>query len=160
YAYDYGTSVTVSPSVGTGSGFTGWSGGCSGTGACVLTMMANTTVTATFTGPQTLAVTRAGTGSGTVSSSPAGINCATPCGATFNYGMMVKLSVTASISSTFTGWTGDCTGSSTTCSVPITQARNVTATFTINPEVLSVVRVGNGTVSSSPSGISCGSACS
>lgn len=43
--FDKGTSVTLTA----GAGLTGWSGGgCSGTGTCVVTLNADTTVTATF----------------------------------------------------------------------------------------------------------------
>lgn len=48
-SYVYGTSVTVTPSANTGSTFSGWSGACTGTGNCVITMDANKSVTATFT---------------------------------------------------------------------------------------------------------------
>src|SRR5206468_2888961 len=48
-AYDAGTTVTLSAQAGLLSAFAGWSGGgCSGTGACVVTMNAAATVTASF----------------------------------------------------------------------------------------------------------------
>ena len=56
-----------------GSTFAGWSGACTGAGACSVTMSAARSVTATFTlNPvtYTLSVTKAGTGTGTVTSSP------------------------------------------------------------------------------------------
>jgi alpha-tubulin suppressor-like RCC1 family protein len=44
-----GASVTLTATANAGSSFTGWSGsGCTGTSACVVTMIAATTVTATF----------------------------------------------------------------------------------------------------------------
>jgi DNA-binding beta-propeller fold protein YncE len=47
--YAFGTEVTLAASASAGSTFGGWSGGgCAGTGPCVVTMEANTTVTATF----------------------------------------------------------------------------------------------------------------
>jgi hypothetical protein len=46
---DYGTLVTVTATPNTGSIFTGWSGDCTGTGDCVLTMDASHTATAIFT---------------------------------------------------------------------------------------------------------------
>src|SRR4029079_17879268 len=75
-----------------------------------------------------LAVTRAGTGTGTVTSSPAGINCGSTCTANFASGASVTLSASAASGSTFAGWSGACTGTST-CALSMTAARNVTATF-------------------------------
>ncbi len=47
--YDEGSTVTLSPSPAFGSSFAGWSGGaCAGAGTCVVTLGADTTVTATF----------------------------------------------------------------------------------------------------------------
>jgi IPT/TIG domain/Divergent InlB B-repeat domain/PASTA domain len=48
-SYKEGTSVTLAAVAAPGSTFAGWSGGgCSGTGTCVVTINADTTVTATF----------------------------------------------------------------------------------------------------------------
>jgi len=46
--YTAGTTVTVTPSAATGYRFNGWTGACSGTGTCVVTMTQNQTVTASF----------------------------------------------------------------------------------------------------------------
>jgi hypothetical protein len=48
-SYPEGTTVTLTATAASGSSFTGWSGGCSGTGDCVVALNADTTVTATFT---------------------------------------------------------------------------------------------------------------
>lgn len=45
FVFTNGTAITLTA---TGTGFAGWSGGCSGTGTCVVTLNANTAVTATF----------------------------------------------------------------------------------------------------------------
>jgi len=47
-SYEEGTIVTLSTTPGTGQMFTGWSGACSGTGTCQVTMNASKSVTATF----------------------------------------------------------------------------------------------------------------
>jgi Zn-dependent metalloprotease len=76
YSYNYNTSVTLTAAASTGSTFTGWSGACSGTGTCTVTMTAARSVTANFAiNTYLLSVSKSGTGSGTVTSSPAGINC-------------------------------------------------------------------------------------
>ncbi len=82
----------------------------------------------TVGGNQTLNVNRLGTGSGTVTSSPAGINCGSTCSASFTNATSVSLTQSASGGSTFGGWSGDCTGTGA-CVVTMTQARNVTALF-------------------------------
>ncbi|HYD40642.1 MAG TPA: malectin domain-containing carbohydrate-binding protein [Anaeromyxobacter sp.] len=76
-----------------------------------------------------LTVTRAGTGSGTVTSNPAGISCGSTCSASYASGTAVTLAAAAASGSTFGGWSGACTGTGS-CIVTMTAARSVTATFT------------------------------
>src|SRR5262249_22317286 len=99
---------------------------------CVVTLNAATTVTATFVQSSfALTVSKAGTGSGTVTSSPAGINCGATCTVSFTSGTVVTLTASASTGSTFTGWSGGgCTGTGT-CVVTLNAATTVTATFTL-----------------------------
>jgi len=80
---------------------------------------------------QTLVVSKAGTGTGTVSSSPVGIVCGATCSAGFNSGTVVTLTASENPGSSFAGWSGDCTGFGA-CQVTMSQTRNVTATFTMN----------------------------
>jgi uncharacterized repeat protein (TIGR02543 family) len=162
-----GTAVTLTATAASGSTFGGWSGACTGTSSCVLTMTAARAVTATFTATNptyTLTVNRSGTGSGTVTSSAGGINCGTTCSATFTSGAVVTLTAAATAGSTFGGWSNGCTGTTPTCTVSMTAARTVTATFTgpANDISLGVTRAGTGTgtVTSTPSGINCGTVCS
>ncbi|MEI7744106.1 MAG: fibronectin type III domain-containing protein, partial [Chloroflexota bacterium] len=98
-----------------------------------------------------LAVTRAGTGSGTVTSSPAGINCGSTCSSTFSYGTSVTLTATPATGSTFTGWSGACSGTGT-CTLVMSANRAATATFALDSRTLAVTRAGtgSGTVTSSP----------
>ncbi|MBL8329826.1 MAG: S8 family serine peptidase [Rubrivivax sp.] len=157
-SYVSGTSVTLTPTAASGSTFAGWSGACTGTGACVVSMTAARSVTASFnTLPRfTLSVSKSGTGSGTVSSSPAGINCGADCTESYLSGTSVTLTPAAATGSTFAGWSGACTGTGA-CVVSMTAARSVTATFNLAPVQvnLSVLRTGSGSVTSSPSGINC-----
>ncbi len=84
------------------------------------------------TSPATLArltVTRAGAGSGSVSSAPAGIDCGLTCSGLFPIGSGVTLTAQSATGSTFTGWGGACSGTSTTCTVSTSQATGVSATF-------------------------------
>ena len=127
---------------------------------CDVTMGTDQNVTATFAPiPASVNVTLAGGGSGTVTSSPAGISCPGTCGANFNQGSQVTLTATPNAGSTFTGWTGDCTGTTNPCQVTVDAAKNVTATFTLIPRQLTVNIGGTGSVTSNPAGISCPTTC-
>ena len=111
----------------------------------------------------TLTTSTIGTGTGTVTSTPAGISCGSTCSASYASGTSVTLAALAASGSTFSGWGGSCSGSSSNCAVSMTAAKSVTASFataTTN-RLISVTKsgTGTGTVTSSPSGISCGSVC-
>ena len=75
-----------------------------------------------------LTVSKSGTGSGTVTSSPAGISCGSDCSESYASGTSVTLTASAAGGSSFAGWSGACSGSGT-CNVSMTAARSVTATF-------------------------------
>jgi hypothetical protein len=167
--------MTATPS--TGSTFAGWSGACSGTGFCTVPMSAATSVTATFnvtppTGTnQMLTIVPAGTGSGSVVSAPAGIDCGATCSGSFPSGTMVRLTATPAMGSTFAGFSGACVNTRSTCSITLNAAATVTVTFngngtppppppTMQTLSVSLAGTGSGSVASSPAGISCGATCS
>jgi uncharacterized repeat protein (TIGR02543 family) len=154
-SFGYGTAVNLTASATNGYVFTGWGGACSGTGTCAVTMTSAKSVTATFTAPQTLTVTV--TGTGTVTSTPGGIACPSTCTASFTDKSSVSLTATAGSGYAFSGWSGACSGSGA-CTVTMNGAESVTATF-VPLETLTVSVSGNGTVTSTPGGISCGSSC-
>jgi hypothetical protein len=79
-----------------------------------------------------LTVTKSGTGAGTVTSNPAGITCGATCTKSFNSGTAVVLTATPNATSTFAGWSGACSGTST-CKVTMSVAKSVTATFVAKP---------------------------
>jgi len=163
-SYAHGTMVVLNASPAAGSAFTGWAGaGCSGTGACMVTMAAANAVTATFTAqPYLVTVVRAGTGGGTVTSSPAGIDCGTDCSETVLGGSSLTLTASPAVGSSFTGWAGGGCSGTAPCTLTVTAAVNVTATFTLNTYALTIGKPGTGvgTVLSTPSGINCGGDCS
>jgi uncharacterized repeat protein (TIGR01451 family) len=83
---------------------------------------------------RTLNVFKAGAGVGTVTSTPAGINCGPVCTAQFSNGTSVTLTEAPSSSSKFAGWSGDCSGTATTCVLSMTADHSVTATFAKKPK--------------------------
>jgi Fe-S cluster biogenesis protein NfuA len=127
--FDYGTEVTLTAAAAEGSTFTGWSGACSGTGSCVVTMDQARSVSASFELQQrALTLTKNGNGAGSVTSTPAGIDCGPTCSSDFDYGTEVTLTAAAPEGSTFTGWSGACSGTGS-CVVTMDQARSVSASF-------------------------------
>src|SRR5207253_7449518 len=110
----------------------------------------------TFQPARTLTVNKAGTGSGTVTASPPGIDCGATCSASYNSGTRVFLTPTPDGGSTFTGWSGCDAVSGTSCTVTMSAARSVTASFT--PALLSLTPTnhkagtGRGTVTASHRG--------
>ncbi len=107
-----------------------------------------------------LSADKDGTGSGTVTSSPAGINCGSDCSETYDSAAMVTLSAAAAVGSTFAGWSGTCSGTAP-CTVTMSATRSVTATFNIQIFALTISKSGpgSGIVSSDPLGIACGATC-
>jgi hypothetical protein len=124
-----GTSVQLTSNPGSGSVFDGWTGGCSGTGSCTVTMNSDQNIGGSFTGPPTINIGMGGTGSGSVTSVPAGIDCpSTACSFAFPSGTTVSLTATPASGSGFDGWNGPCSGTGT-CSFKPTADTSVGATF-------------------------------
>jgi phospholipase C len=95
-------------------------------------LKSSTSVTATFDLSPVLTVIPGGTGSGSVSSSPSGINCGTTCNANFNAGTQVTLSAAPATNSIFAGWSGGgCSGANSTCTLTMNASQQVTATFNV-----------------------------
>ena len=85
----------------------------------------------------TLAVANAGTGSGTITSSPAGINCGSTCSGSYTSGATVALTAAPATNSTFVSWTGTgCSASTATINVSISVSRSCTATYIVSGTIL------------------------
>jgi len=80
----------------------------------------------------TLTTAKTGTGSGAITSNPTGISCGTTCSAIYTSGTSVTLTATPATGSTFSGWSGACSGTGT-CTITMDAAKSVTATFNLAP---------------------------
>ncbi|HET7483790.1 MAG TPA: hypothetical protein VFJ64_00270 [Solirubrobacterales bacterium] len=128
--FNEGTVVTLTQSAEAGSEFIEWTGACTGSGTCEVTMSAAKEVTAKFNLKATpkfkLTITKAGTGSGTVTCNGGA------CAAEYPEGEEVTLAATAASGSTFSGWSGGGCSGTAPCTVTIEEDTTVTATFTAN----------------------------
>lgn len=76
-----------------------------------------------------LSVVVTGTASGAVVSAPGGINCGDSCEYAYNTGSTVTLTAVPDAGAEFSGWTGDCSGTATTCTLSVTASRSAAAQF-------------------------------
>jgi hypothetical protein len=101
-----------------------------------------------------LTVTKTGDGSGTVTASPAGINCGSTC--VYAYPSSTVVTLTASVvgNNALGAWSGGgCSGNGATCEVTVTEATEVTKSFTdTTPRNFNVTvsYTGTGTGTTSP----------
>jgi hypothetical protein len=133
-SYIPGTRVTLSAEAGLGYVFSGWSGACTGSRGCTVTMSADRAVAATFvpadpgTAHYTLSIAKAGFGYGTVVSDPPGIDCGVMCSGSVTPNTVVTLVPNPETGSTFAGWSGACSGTGP-CSISMSSNRSITAKF-------------------------------
>ena len=122
--YSAGTVVQLTASPATNWTFGYWSGACSGSGPCSVTMNSDQSVIATFLITYwDLAISKSGTGVGNVGANPSGPSYAN--------GSSVQLIATAFSGSHFVGWSGDCAsyGSQPICTLLMNGNKSVGAQF-------------------------------
>ena len=140
-SYLNGTNITLTANSSPGYTFNGWSGGgCIGTGPCIFTINADTTVTATFT-PIEYTLTTDSDGPGTVTK--------IPDQTIYHYGDVVKLTAIPNLNYGFSQWVGDLTGSVNPVSITIDGNKSITAKF-IQGYTLPVSTIGGGAVTKYP----------
>ncbi len=138
--YSPGTPVTLIANPMFSMAFMGWSGGATGSAnPLLLTLNANTTVTANFSNNHTLAT--AVSGQGTVT--------ANPLKATYANGEVVSLSATAAPGWAFVNWTGDLGGSLSPTNLVMDGNKSITAIFVPTFTLTTAVN-GQGSVSALP----------
>ena len=129
-----------------------WGGACATASGsvCTVVVTANTTVNAGFLGGRPLTVSVTGAGGGTVTATN-GVACTASngagtgtCAASAMFGSTVTLTAQANAQSTFAGWSGACAGQSTACTVVMSQAQTVTASFARRQVQLTVIISGTG----------------
>lgn len=155
--YPPGTQVTLTAVADIGSSFNNWSEpGCPGTDPCTVTLSSARSISAFFSLVEhDLTVTRSGSGSGTVTSDPPGIDCGAMCLAGFLHGTMVTLTASGDSNSEFIGWSGGGCAGSGLCELTVDSARVVNARFDLAPTPLIVSVTGAGTIGIDPPGVVC-----
>ena len=130
--YVYGDVVQLTAVPDAGWSFSTWSGDLTGSvNPGNLTIDGNKSVIATFTQvTHSLTVTKTGTGSGTVTSVPAGIDCGSVCDHTYAENTVVTLKAATVFHSVFSGWSGGGCSGTGSCIVTMDKAVSVTAIFT------------------------------
>lgn len=114
----------------------------------------------TIIGNYTLNVSK--NGSGSISSSPSGINCGSTCSSSYTSGTQVSLYAIPASGYTFNGWSGNCAGSGA-CTVTMDSNKSITANFAVDSSrIISIGKIGTGggTVIRNGGSLNCGSICS
>jgi hypothetical protein len=164
--FAHGTLVRLTGTPDAGSEPVEWEscpGTVNGSNECEVTMDAAKAVAATFSlGEQHLLVTKMGSGTGTVTSSPGGIECGEECEAEYEGGAEVTLEGSSGPNTSAVVWLGcgNVVGENE-CQVTMDGAKEVRATFALEQHQLKVTKTGTGLghVSSAPAGIGCGGTC-
>ncbi|MCW4009297.1 MAG: InlB B-repeat-containing protein, partial [Candidatus Bathyarchaeota archaeon] len=134
-SYHYGDTVDIKAMNAVGWTFAGWSGASTATTNTTLTMTGNLTVTATFS-QNNYTLTMVTVGQGSVS----------PGNATYSAGAVANLTATPAAGWTFSGWSGEDLSGTADTTITMNSNMTVTATFTQDNYMLTVVTAGNGTV--------------
>lgn len=148
FSFEPGTEVTLIASAEPGSAFAGWAGGgCSGTGACQVTVDADTEVIATFSkipppAAGALSVRLGGSAPGSVTSAGGEISCPSLCSHVYPAGTQVALVAAPAPGARFTGWSGGGCAAVAGCQLTVGADTTVTASFEASSAVNPHLRIG------------------
>ncbi len=124
--WDAGAVVTLSREAAVGQRFAGWSGACSGTADCSVTMDAAKTVTAAFV-PDAYPLRVKVVGRGKVLGPS--LSCPSRCTVTLGTGSVARLRAVPAKGWRLKGWSGVCTGARSSCTAPVNAVTTARATF-------------------------------
>lgn len=161
-SYEVGSTVTLTAEAATGSRFMGWSGACSGDGACEVTMGDVRSVVAAFASLETLTIARTGQGTGTVTSADGRISCGSTCVVSdYPAGTTIVLTATPDALNVVGGWSLNGCKKNSTCSITLNASTTVTTRFDPPSYALTLKKAGTGAgrVTSTPAGIDCAASC-
>jgi len=127
-AWNNGTQLVLTPAPAPGARLVRWTGGCSGSSQCALTVGQATSATAFFA-PATYRLSVRVSGRGVVRSSSFGIACPGRCASPFSSHTHVRLQATPAKGWKLKGWSGACRGKRGVCSLPMTANTSARAVF-------------------------------
>ncbi len=126
--WNAGQALALTATPGPGMKLVRWSGACSGSAGCSVTVAPGAQVSALFA-PATFRLTVSVAGRGTVRSSRVGITCRPRCSASFPSFTAVKLTAAPAKGWKLRSWSGACRGAKKTCTVPMSAVTRARATF-------------------------------
>ena len=131
---DPGSQLQLTAVAASGTYFTAWGGDCGGTlNSCFLTMDASKTVSVNFAPKLHVTVAVTGTGQGVIASSDGLLSCPPACVDSVAGGALFTLTANPSSGSTFSGWSGACSGSQPSCTLTVSASTSVGASFAVLP---------------------------
>jgi hypothetical protein len=169
YDYQSGLSIALTATPDNAWEFEGWRGHCDETGKVVLdgefnfkqcrAVFVEASIVAEA-GLESKALALEITGNGTVTSQPTGIDCGNDCLEDYTNDTEVTLTPMPDIDWRFEGWAGDCDSEGY---VFVNSKKSCEAIFVeanAEPFTLNIAITGEGSVTSEPTGIDCGTICS
>lgn len=126
--WNSGTQLVLRATPSQGAKLVRWGGACTGSAACVVTVGQAGAVSALFA-PAAYRLTVRVAGQGAVTSGRPGITCRPRCASSFPSYVPLRLTAKPAPGWRLRAWTGSCRGSRATCTVPMTGASSVRATF-------------------------------